>query len=109
MSKEETSIAVIKVQVDAMFKKQDELLDLMKDGFNSIKESYTRQVARLEVDMARTRNEQREVNSECNDAIESLCKRIQKLERRQDVVIFKITVIASVLALVASKLIDMFI
>lgn len=109
MSKEEISIAVIKTQVDAMFKKQDELLDLMKDGFSSIKESYTRQVSRLEVDMARTRNEQRETNNNCDDAIESLCKRIQKLERRQDVVIVKITFIATLLAVVAGRLLDLFI
>ena len=85
MEKETTDIAVIKVQIDAIYKKQDEIMIIIKDELSRTRESYTRQVSGLEIDMARARNDQREICEERKKMIDNHCGRIRKLENGQSV------------------------
>lgn len=71
--------AVIKTQVDAIFKKQDELWIKVKDELSRMRESYTRAVTNVEKDNAEFRNEQREVNKELFCKIDDINKRINDL------------------------------
>jgi hypothetical protein len=80
-TKQDIEIAVIKTQVDAIFKKQDEMIEVMKDEFSKMKESYTRQITRTEVDLAEYRNDQRGVLEEHKKFLDDHCKRISILEK----------------------------
>jgi hypothetical protein len=78
-------LAVIKVQVDAIFKKQDDIMTVVKDEFSRIKESYSRQIQGIEIDCARNRLERKETCAEHKKCIDDHCNRIRVLEKQQDV------------------------
>jgi len=78
-------LAVIKVQVDAIFKKQDDIMVIIKDEFSRMKESYSRQIQGIEIDCAKNRIERKETCAEHKKYIDDHCLRIRSLEKQQEI------------------------
>ncbi len=78
-------IAVIKVQVDAILKKQDDIMVVVKDELSRMRESYTNQIKGIEVDCARSRLERKENCAEHKKFLDDHCLRIRSLEKQQDI------------------------
>ncbi len=78
-------IAVIKVQVDAILKKQDDIMVVVKDELSRMRESYTNQIKGIEIDCARNRLERKENCTEHKKFLDDHCLRIRSLEKQQDI------------------------